>query len=519
MYPERDNNNNNNYNNIKQAKLASILLLTLSIIFISFIVPTQADDRKSASDLIRSRGFNLDEFDVISQNYILKIYRIINPLADPKKLHKIPVVCAHGISWDITNMMASSINSRPRRPKINERLTLYAMENGTDDRGLHFYLSNNNYDVWLIESRATNDRVMRRLSDGGNDKTFWDFSLDEQALIDLPLQLEFVLKKTNSKKVAYIAYSQSTTLMFMLLSMRPEFSEKIACFIAMAPVVYTSHLRGLVWPASVSRMYTQTTSAVAAVPNWLRRLENFWLTYMCSISYIKYTLCRAIWYQFSGPDKHARLDGGMTENVLKSTSFKSFEQYMHNSALKDFRMYDYKDEMRNMEEYGQIVPPQYNVSKINLSTISLFRGTSDYLSDPEDQMILLSKLRVPIYEDHILEDYSHIDFIASPTVTRDINEPILRILDKCTNRTVKKISHTLGNPNPQVKGTQLELDTKEEDRELSGLIRKHVTGSDFKSEPEAEKPKDGVFNKETASTLRDQLTGKAPTRSKSEQKS
>jgi len=459
------------------------------ILWMSLLQLSSADDRKTTAELIRSRGFNVEEFEVISQNYVLKIFHLINPLADPKTLHKVPVVATHGIAWDTTNMMSSSHNARPRKPKLDERVTLYAMENGTDDKGLHFYISNNNYDVWLFDGRATTSKVMRRLSDGGNKKSFWDFSLDEQALMDLPTQIEFVLKKTGAPKVAYIAYSQSTTLMFALLSMRPDFSSKLATFIALAPVVYTSHLRGLVWPASIAKIFMHTSSARTMVPESLRRAQNFLLTYLCSVSFIKYTFCRGLWKQFSGADKGAILDGGMTENVVKATPLKSFEQYVTNALLNDFRMYDYKDEMRNIEEYGQPVPPQYNVSRINLRTICLFRGTNDYLSDPEDQMILLSKLRVPLYEDHILEDYSHIDFIVSPTVTRDINEPILRILDKLTERPVKRISHTLGTPNPQVEGTQLVIDVRKEEEEMKDKVRRNVLGG-FASQPKAEQPKE-----------------------------
>lgn len=450
--------------------------------------PSLADDRKTASDLIRSRGFNVDELEVVSQNYILKLYRIINPLADQSKLHRIPVVACHGILWDTTNMMSSSSSARPRQPKLDERVTLYAMENGTDDRGLHFYLSNNNYDVWLLEARATNERAMRRLSDGGNSKTFWDFSLDEQALIDVPLQIDFVLKRTGAPKVAYIAYSQSTTLMFALLSMRPKYSEKLACFIALAPVVFTSHMRGIAWPTSISKIYMHSSMAHPIVPEWMRRIQNFALTYICSISFIKATLCRGMWQQFSGPDKESQLQGGMTENVLKSTSLKTFEQYVHNAMIKDFRMYDYKDELRNLEEYGQPVPPQYNISKINLKTIVLFRGTADYLSDPEDQMILLSRLRVPLYEDHVLEDYAHIDFVISPTIVRDVNEPILRALDQLTGRRVVRVSHTLGNPNPQVEGTQLVVDVRED--QAGRDVRRNVSASSgaHASQPRAERP-------------------------------
>lgn len=421
------------------------------LIVISFATVSNADDRKSAGNIVKSRGFNYDEFDIISQGYILKAFRIINPLADPKTLNKVPVVCNHGISFDATSMMSASSLSRPRKPRLDERVTLYKTENGTDDRGLYFYLSNNNYDVWVIQGRGVNDGVMRRTSNSEKSKSFWDFSIDEQALIDLPTQIEFVLKKTNSSKVAYISYSQSTTLMFALLSMRPEFSEKLVTFIAMAPVVFTGHLKGLTWPTAIARIHFNPSSVATSIPNWFRKLINYSTTYMCSISILRETICRKLWEAYAGPSQNTKIENGLYENVLKQTSLKSFDQFAQNSITKDFRMYDYKDNRRNMEEYGQVVPPYYNVSKINLKTIVLFRGTNDYLSDPQDQMILISRLKVPLYEDHIMEDYSHIDFLSSPTVTKDINEPVLKILDRLTGKQRRDV-HTLG-PSP-VNGTQ-----------------------------------------------------------------
>lgn len=484
-----------------------IVLVSLALAASGLPFVAECDDRKTASALIRSRGFNVDEFDVISQNYVLKVYRIINPLADPKKLHRIPIVCNHGISFDMSSMMASSRNARPRKPKLDERVTLYALENGTDDRGIHFYFSNNNYDVWLLEARASNSQGSHRLIDGGNDKSFWDFSIDEQALLDLPTQIEFVLKKTGAPKVAYVAYSQSTAFMFALLSMRPDFSKKIACFIAMAPVVYTSHIKGIIWPMTNADIYAHSSSANPRLPTMLRKFQNFLLTYMCSISIIRESICRGIWNKFSGPTKNANMDGGMVENALKSTSLKTFEHFLTNGKMHDFRMYDYKDETRNMEEYGQPVPPQYNVSKINLHTIALFRGNNDYLSTPEDQMTLMSKLRVPIYEDHILDEYSHIDFITSATVTRDVNEPALRIIDKLTERPVNRTSHTLGSPNPQVEGTKLVMDVKDEYAQVNSSTRSKVAGNagGFQSQGNSEKPTDGVNNMPNATTIKEQL--------------
>lgn len=415
-----------------------------------------ADDRKTASEIVRARGFDVAEFDVVSsQNYPLKVYRIINPLANARELHRIPVVCGHGISLDFAFMFAGASKARPRRPSAHERVTLYEQEDGQDDRGLYFYLSNNNYDVWLIESRGSDKRVARRLFESNssmNSNNFWDFSLDEQALIDLPTQIEFVRARTGAPKVAFIGYSQSTSLMFALLSMEPEFADKLASYIAIAPVAYTTHIKGIMLPFGLTRLVSIAVAQRSSLPNWMRRATNQALTYACSISFIKETLCRGLWQALSGPDKNAIIDKGLIENPIKQTAVRTFEQYFSNRNFHTFRMYDYKSDELNMQHYGQRVPPIYNVSNIRLRTMSLFRGTNDFLSDPADQMTLLSKLRVPLYEDHILDEYSHIDFLVSPTVVRDVNEPILRILDQTTGRQVYKVRHSISAPSGVVRG-------------------------------------------------------------------
>lgn len=425
------------------------LALILGVI-ISLINITQADQRKNAVELIKSYGFDVETFKIISQNYTLKIYRIVNPLADKNLVFKTPIICHHGINFDQSQMMASARLARPRKPDPNKRITLYRIENGSDDRGLHLYLSNNNYDVWLLEARGV-DFLPRVSTD--NKKSYWDFSLDEQGLFDLPNQINFILAKTNQTKAAYIGYSQSTSFMFALLSTEPEFANKLVAFIALAPVAFTEHIRG-----STNQLTTPIRAKFStAVPfaTWgVMKFLNTFITYICAPDIMKYTLCRHLWKDVAGPDNNANLNNILTEHIMSATSMKVFEQYLRNSIAKDFRMYDYRDEDRNMEEYGQPVPPRYNIDRITLDKIVLFRGDQDFLSDPEDQMKLISKLTVPLYEDHILIDYAHLDFIVSPTVVADVNEPICRVLDKLTNRPLKKIGFSMVDPSDEILPSQ-----------------------------------------------------------------
>jgi pimeloyl-ACP methyl ester carboxylesterase len=59
------------------------------------------------------------------------------------------------------------------------------------------------------------------------DTSYWEFSMDELALIDLPTQIDEVLRLTGQPSLALIGHSQGCTLPLMLLAARPEYNEKV----------------------------------------------------------------------------------------------------------------------------------------------------------------------------------------------------------------------------------------------------------------------------------------------------
>lgn len=67
---------------------------------------------------------------------------------------------------------------------------------------------------------------------------------------DLPAMIDYILAQTGQKQLFYIGFSQGTTQFWILMSLRPEYNEKIKLMSALAPVAYTGHIIGLLKPAS-----------------------------------------------------------------------------------------------------------------------------------------------------------------------------------------------------------------------------------------------------------------------------
>ena len=61
---------------------------------------------------------------------------------------------------------------------------------------------------------------------------------------DLPAEIDHVVKTTGSPKIYYIGFSMGTSMFWIMLSLRPEYNERIRLMTALAPVVYINNMKG-----------------------------------------------------------------------------------------------------------------------------------------------------------------------------------------------------------------------------------------------------------------------------------
>lgn len=75
------------------------------------------------------------------------------------------------------------------------------------------------------------------------DSKFWKFSWHEIGYYDMPAMIDYALKESGKSKLHYIGFSQGTTVFWVMMSMRPEYNDKIISMQAMAPIGYISNIK------------------------------------------------------------------------------------------------------------------------------------------------------------------------------------------------------------------------------------------------------------------------------------
>lgn len=99
--------------------------------------------------------------------------------------------------------------------------------------------------MWLGNARGT-DPSLAHISfnpNGKGQKDFWSYTWHEIGLYDISASIDHILSITNQKKINYLAHSQGGSALMVLLSMFPEYNNKINEANLLAPAAYLKNIR------------------------------------------------------------------------------------------------------------------------------------------------------------------------------------------------------------------------------------------------------------------------------------
>ncbi|XP_035720602.1 lipase 3-like [Vespa mandarinia] len=174
------------------------------------------DLMKQFIELAKQNGYFAEEHTVVTEDG----YTIL--------FHRIPYSPVSNITYKIRPI----ILMQPGAFASSDYWILYGSK-----RSLPCSLADAGFDVWLGNARG-NVYGQTHVKFSSKDKEFMQFSYHEIAIYDVPAIIDYILNYTKSEKLYFIGHSMGTTLSYVLLSMKPDYNEKIRLVISLAPTAY-----------------------------------------------------------------------------------------------------------------------------------------------------------------------------------------------------------------------------------------------------------------------------------------
>ncbi|XP_070383655.1 lipase lipl-5-like isoform X5 [Dermacentor albipictus] len=296
--------------------------------------------------LVTRKGYPFERHRVVTEDgYIIEMHRIPwgrmgRPTGWPPKRQ--PILLMSGLLGDSSN---------------------YVLD--FPHQSLGFVLADQQYDVWIGNVRG-NSYGKGHVNLKVRSKAFWNFSFHEHAVLDLPAQIDYVLRATGWQDVPYVGVSQGTLVLFTMLSERPEYNRKVKAFAGLAPFNKLTHVE-----------IVALTAFTPYAEKYLTRLPVY---------------------------LHFMPGGTSTKNIVH------FAQLVASARPQKF---DYGPR-RNMLIYGQRVPAEYRLGNVR-TDVGIFWSRGDHVITPPNVQELIRELGPHVAMDHFIDDpyYTHAHFLVA----------------------------------------------------------------------------------------------------------
>jgi lysosomal acid lipase/cholesteryl ester hydrolase len=351
------------------------------------------DEDLSITEIITSKNFKVESHTIQTQDgYLLTIYHI-PPLTESQKSP--PILFQHGLLDSSDGWVCN-----------------------TKERSLPFILSSKNYDIWISNSRG-NKHSKKHIKYSDKDFEFWQFSLHDMGLYDLPSILEYIMERNKSgERIIYFGHSQGTAMLFAALTTQCDyFRQYIKLFVALAPIARITHMSSNILTGlenfnahevlKLTKFYEilpedKSSGYISSFFNknfsWL---TNFGLSLVCD--------------EKSSEDNDQKQLGVFLKHFPSGTSLKTLIHFVSIYKHKEFVHYDYGKEA-NMFIYGQREPVIYDLSKINDFPIMLVCGEDDMLATPNDVKWLYEQIKNNVIYFNIFPNMGHASFLIGKDI-------------------------------------------------------------------------------------------------------
>ncbi|XP_026275295.1 lipase 1-like [Frankliniella occidentalis] len=351
----------------------------------------RVEEVRPTTDLINKYGYPAEAHHTVTEDgYILRIDRIPRPQA-PVVLVGNPLFC----------------NS--------------ACFVGLQNESLAFKLYNEGYDVWLgnfrgsgLSKNHTNYTIL--------DRQFWNYSLHEHGVIDIPAMVDYVLAATGKPSLLYSGHSMGATSWFITAALRPDYEQRISAVFLMGPVASLAHHRSpmldVLHPFENVTLDFETAFGPHMLPgsnSLLRFLGGLFCRTFVPPEDPSHCLAFAILGELTAGGGNLVYPAYFQYYVPSGVSMLELLHYIQqaNRNWPGFRQFNH-GAAKNRQLYGQSVPPDYSLSNTSVPAY-LYTGRTDIYVSPEDLAFLTTSLKDVKKVYQVPENtFGHLDYVLNP---------------------------------------------------------------------------------------------------------
>lgn len=288
------------------------------------------------------------------------------------------------------------------------------------ERNLPYVLYELGYDVWLGNNRG-NKYSSKHLYRGANTEAFWDFSIDEFALFDIPDSINYILRETGIPSLVYIGFSQGTAQAFASMSVNPDLSQKVEKIIAISPATTPKGLHSkfldIFLKSSPNMLYLLFSRKVLmpSVMFWQKILYPPFFDLSIDVS--NYMLFN---WRLLNIDKVQKICS--YAHLYSPTSVKTVVHWFQIILSKKFQMY------HNNSALSLLVPIAYPLKNICVP-IHLIYGSIDSLVDIH---VMENQLPEEYTTSSMVAAHEHLDNLWGRDVSTEVFPLVLSALELST---------------------------------------------------------------------------------------
>ncbi|CAO2814213.1 unnamed protein product [Amaranthus hypochondriacus] len=366
------------------------------------LAPSSDDANGICKLIVESWGYVCEEHTVTTEDgYILSLQRI--PAGHTTENNSIPVLLQHGVLMDGVTWLLNP-----------------------PDQSLAYILADNGFDVWISNSRGTK-YSLNHVTLISNDSAYWDWSWDELMTYDLPAIIQYIYDHTGEQKLHYVGHSQGTLIALTAFSQQ-KLLNMVRSAALLCPIAYLSRMTSPLAKNAAENFVTEFMYW-SGLHEFVPRGEAVMnlLKGICKKQGID---CTDFLTSFTGENCCLSTSTVSTflEHEPQPTATKNMIHFSQMARDGTIARYDYLDPDKNMEHYGQVKPPVYDLTNIP-SNLPLFiaHGGRDELSDVDDVKFLLDNLKNHDKDKlflQFIQDYAHADYVLALNAKKLVYDPL-----------------------------------------------------------------------------------------------